>query len=167
MRFPYREDKCMTTNYEDLITKYSATVFRCAYSYVNNRSDAEDIMQEVFLKYLVKKPVFNDETHEKAWFLRVTINMCKSYLRSSWLKKREEIDDDMRDKTYIENDPTLWELVRQLPEKYRVVVELYFVEGYTIKEISVILKKNPSTIGTWLERGKKQLRKTMEDGENE
>lgn len=99
--------------------------------------------------------------------LRVTINMCKSYLRSSWLKKREEIDDDMRDKTYIENDPTLWELVRQLPEKYRVVVELYFVEGYTIKEISVILKKNPSTIGTWLERGKKQLRKTMEDGENE
>lgn len=68
MRFPYREDKCMTTNYEDLITKYSATVFRCAYSYVNNRSDAEDIMQEVFLKYLVKKPVFNDETHEKAWF---------------------------------------------------------------------------------------------------
>jgi len=157
----------MTTNYEDLITKYSATVFRCAYSYVNNRSDAEDIMQEVFLKYLVKKPVFNDETHEKAWFLRVTINMCKSYLRSSWLKKREEIDDDMRDKTYIENDPTLWELVRQLPEKYRVVVELYFVEGYTIKEISVILKKNPSTIGTWLERGKKQLRKTMEDGENE
>jgi len=157
----------MTTNYEDLITKYSATVFRCAYSYVNNRSDAEDIMQEVFLKYLVKKPIFNDETHEKAWFLRVTINMCKSYLRSSWLKKREEIDDDMRDKTYIENDPTLWELVRQLPEKYRVVVELYFVEGYTIKEISVILKKNPSTIGTWLERGKKQLRKTMEDGENE
>lgn len=157
----------MTTNYEDLITKYSATVFRCAYSYVNNRSDAEDIMQEVFLKYLVKKPVFNDETHEKAWFLRVTINMCKSYLRSSWLKKREEIDDDMRDKTYIENDPTLWELVRQLPEKYRVVVELYFVEGYTIKEISVILKKNPSTIGTWLERGKKKLRKAMEDGENE
>jgi len=157
----------MTTNYEDLITKYSATVFRCAYSYVNNRTDAEDIMQEVFLKYLVKKPIFNDETHEKAWFLRVTINMCKSYLRSSWLKKREEIDDDMRDKTYIENDPTLWELVRQLPEKYRVVVELYFVEGYTIKEISVILKKNPSTIGTWLERGKKQLRKTMEDGENE
>ena len=157
----------MTKNYEDLITKYSSAVFRCAYSYVNNRSDAEDIMQEVFLKYLVKKPVFNDETHEKAWFLRVTINMCKSYLRSSWLKKREEIDDDMRDKTYIENDPTLWELVRQLPEKYRVVVELYFVEGYTIKEISVILKKNPSTIGTWLERGKKQLRKTMEDGENE
>lgn len=167
MRFPFREEKHMTKNYEDLITKYSSAVFRCAYSYVNNRSDAEDIMQEVFLKYLVKKPVFNDETHEKAWFLRVTINMCKSYLRSSWLKKREEIDDDMRDKTYIENDPTLWELVRQLPEKYRVVVELYFVEGYTIKEISVILKKNPSTIGTWLERGKKQLRKTMEDGENE
>ena len=156
----------MTKNYEDYITKYSATVFRCAYSYVNNRSDAEDIMQEVFLKYIVKKPVFNDETHEKAWFLRVTINMCKSYLRSSWLKKRDEIDDDMRDKTYIENDPELWELVKQLPEKYRVVVELHFVEGYTIKEISMILKKNPSTIGTWLERGKKQLRKAMEDGEN-
>ena len=156
----------MTKNYEDYITKYSATVFRCAYSYVNNRADAEDIMQEVFLKYLVKKPVFNDETHEKAWFLRVTINMCKSYLRSSWLKKRKEIDDDMRGRAYSENDPELWELVKQLPEKYRVVVELHFVEGYTIKEISAILKKNQSTVGTWLERGKKQLRKAMEDGEN-
>ena len=157
----------MTRNYEKLTTKYSATVFRCAYSYVNNRSDAEDIMQEVFLKYLVKKPVFNDETHEKAWFLRVTINMCKSYLRSSWMKKREEMSDDMSDKISVDSDPELWELVKQLPEKYRVVVELHFVEGYTIKEISMILKKNPSTIGTWLERGKKQLRKVMEDGENE
>lgn len=157
----------MTKNYEDLITKYSATVFRCAYSYVNNRSDAEDIMQEVFLKYLVKKPVFNNATHEKAWFLRVTINMCKSYLRSSWLKKRDSMDDDVKDEIYIEKDPELWELVKQLSEKYRVVVVLHFVEGYTIKEISTILKKNQSTVGTWLERGKKQLRKAMEDGENE
>ncbi len=156
----------MTTNYEDLITKYSATVFRCAYSYVNNRSDAEDIMQEVFLKYLVKKPIFNNETHEEAWFLRVTINMCKSYLRSSWLKKRDIMTDNMENDICIERDPDLWELVRQLPEKYRVVVVLHFVEGYTIKEISRILKKNRSTIGTWLERGKKKLRKAMEEGEN-
>ena len=156
----------MTTNYEDLITKYSATVFRCAYSYVNNRSDAEDIMQEVFLKYLVKKPIFNNETHEEAWFLRVTINMCKSYLKSSWLKKRDIMTDNMENDICIERDPDLWELVRQLPEKYRVVVVLHFVEGYTIKEISRILKKNQSTIGTWLERGKKKLRKAMEEGEN-
>ncbi len=157
----------MTNSYEELITKYSASVFRCAYSYVNNRSDAEDIIQEVFLKYLVKKPVFKDELHEKAWFLRVTINMSKSYLRSSWLKKREMLDDDMKDEMSIENDPELWELVKQLPEKYRVVVELHFIEGYTIREISMILKKNQSTVGTWLERGKKQLRKAMEDGDNE
>ena len=156
----------MTTNYEDLITKYSATVFRCAYSYVNNRSDAEDIMQEVFLKYLVKKPIFNNETHEEAWFLCVTINMCKSYLKSSWLKKRDIMTDNMENDICIERDPDLWELVRQLPEKYRVVVVLHFVEGYTIKEISRILKKNQSTIGTWLERGKKKLRKAMEEGEN-
>ena len=156
----------MDINYEELITKYSSAVFRCAYSFVNNRSDAEDIMQEVFLKYLVKKPVFNDEAHEKAWFLRVTINMSKSYLRSFWLKKREPMDDDVKEKIYIEKDPELWEMVKQLPKKYRVVVELHFIEGYTIKEISMILKKNQSTVGTWLERGKKQLRKAMEDEKN-
>lgn len=157
----------MTKKYEMLINKYSSAVFRCAYSFVNNRSDAEDIMQEVFLKYLVKTPVFNDETHEKAWFLRVTINMSKSYLRSSWLKKREPMDDDVKDEICIEKDPELWAMVKQLPEKYRVVVELHFIEGYTIREISMILKKNQSTVGTWLERGKKQLRKAMEDGDNE
>lgn len=157
----------MTKNYEDLITKYSSAVFRCAYSYVNNRSDAEDIMQEVFLKYLVKKPIFNNATHEKAWFMRVTINMCKSYLRSSWLKKRAPMDDDVKDEICIEKDPDLWDKVKQLPEKYRVVVELHFIEGYTIKEISMILKKNQSTVGTWLERGKKLLRKAMEAEENE
>lgn len=167
MRFPFREEKHMTKNYEDLITKYSSAVFRCAYSYVNNRSDAEDIMQEVFLKYLVKKPVFNNETHEKAWFLRVTINTCKSYLRSSWLKKRDPMDDDVKEEICIEKDPELWELVKQLPEKYRVVVELHFIEGYTIREISMILKKNQSTVGTWLERGKKLLRKAMEAEKNE
>ena len=156
----------MDINYEELITKYSSAVFRCAYSFVNNRNDAEDIMQEVFLKYLVKKPVFNDEAHEKAWFLRVTINMSKSYLRSFWLKKREPMDDDVKEKIYIEKDPELWEMVKQLPKKYRVVVELHFIEGYTIKEISMILKKNQSTVGTWLERGKKQLRKAMEDEKN-
>ncbi|MBQ2884492.1 MAG: hypothetical protein IJE43_12085 [Alphaproteobacteria bacterium] len=58
-------------------------------------------------------------------------------------------------------------MVKQLPEKYRVVVELHFIEGYTIREISMILKKNQSTVGTWLERGKKLLRKAMEAEKNE
>ena len=157
----------MTQNYENLITKHSATVFRCAYSYVKSRSDAEDIMQEVFLKYLTKQPVFNDESHEKAWFIRVTINMSKSYLRSSWFKKREEMKDDMRDDAIAETEPELWEMVKALPEKYRIVIELHFVEGYTIKEIAMILRKNPSTVGTWLQRGNKQLRREMEERNDE
>ena len=164
VRFPYRREKAtMQTNYEKLITKYSAAVFRCAYSYVKSRSDAEDIMQEVFLKYLTKKPVFNDETHEEAWFVRVTINMSKSYLRSIWFKKREALPEDVKEQTVPEADPELWQMVKALPEKYRIVVTLHFIEGYTIREIGMILKKNPSTVGTWLERGKKQLRKAMEE----
>jgi len=164
MYFPYRREKhIMTQNYENLITKYSAALFRCAYSYVKSRSDAEDIMQEVFLKYLTKQPVFNDESHEKAWFIRVTINTSKSYLRSSWFKKREELKYDMRDDVIAETKPELWEMVKALPEKYRIVIELHFVEGYTIKEITMILKKHSYTVGTWLQRGKKQLRREMEE----
>lgn len=157
----------MKRDYEEKIEKYSATVFRCAYSFVKNRHDAEDIMQEVFTKYLTKKPSFVDENHEKAWFIRVTINMSKNYLRSFWFKNREELPEDFTGNNEGESNSEIWSAIYELPEKYRVTIIMHYIEGYSIKEISQILKKKPSTIGTWLERGKKRLKQIMEERQND
>ena len=153
----------MKRDHEEKIEKYSATVFRCAYSFVKNRHDAEDIMQEVFVKYLTKKPFFADENHEKAWFIRVTINMSKNYLRSFWFRNREEFSDDLVGDNDNESSAELWSAIYELPEKYRVTIVMYYIENYSIKEISQILKKKQSTVGTWLERGKKKLKQIMEE----
>lgn len=157
----------MKRDYEEKIEKYSATVFRCAYSFVKNRHDAEDIMQEVFTKYLTKKPSFVDENHEKAWFIRVTINMSKNYLRSFWFKNREELPEDFTGNNEGESNSEIWSAIYELPEKYRVTIIMHYIEGYSIKEISQILKKKPSTIGTWLERGKKRLKQIIEERQND
>lgn len=157
----------MKRDHEEKIEKYSATVFRCAYSFVKNRHDAEDIMQEVFMKYLTKTPSFVDENHEKAWFIRVTINMSKNYLRSFWFKNREELPEDFTGNNEGESNSEIWSAIYELPEKYRVTIIMHYIEGYSIKEISQILKKKPSTIGTWLERGKKRLKQIMEEKQND
>lgn len=157
----------MKRDHEEKIEKYSATVFRCAYSLVKNRHDAEDIMQEVFMKYLVKNPSFKDENHEKAWFIRVTINMSKNYLKSFWFRNRREFSEDIVENNEGESSPELWLAIYELPEKYRITIVMHYIENYSIKEISQILKKKPSTIGTWLERGKKRLKQIMEEEQND
>lgn len=154
----------MSNHPEEIIRKYSGSMFRYAYSYCGSRADAEDIVQEAFYRYLVKKPVFRDENHEKAWFLRVTINLSQNYVRTFWHRKVDALEDDIPDVTNDEKE--IWDLVHQLPDKYRVVIELHYWEGYSLNEIAVILKKNPSTVGTWFERAKRLLGKSIRSDTN-
>lgn len=77
----------------DIIERYKDTVFKIAYAYCKNKSDSEDVFQEVFLRYFRKGPVFKDTDHEKAWFVRVTINCCKKLLLSSWFRKVLPLED--------------------------------------------------------------------------
>ena len=89
-----------------LVNKYANVMLRCAYTYCGNLTDAEDIIQEVFLKYLNKLPNFNNDEHEKAWFLRVTINTSKDYLKSFWHQKTEPINDSI---SYVnEIEENIW-----------------------------------------------------------
>lgn len=154
------EKEAMADDFDRIVNKYSEAMFRCAYTYCNNKQDAEDIIQEVFYKYLLKRPRFEDVSHEKAWLLRVTINTSKNYVHSFWHRNVECIQEDI---PYMKSEEKeIWDLVRNLPEKYRIVVELHYLEGYSIKEIAEILNKNNSTVGTWFERAKKMLKEYME-----
>lgn len=142
-----------------LVNKYANVMLRCAYTYCGNLTDAEDIIQEVFLKYLCKIPQFNNEEHEKAWFIRVTINTSKDYIKSFWRRKTEPINEHMLYKD--EADVSIWDMVQKLIPKYRIVILLYYKEGYSIRQIAEILKVKESTIGTQLSRARDMLKEKM------
>ena len=146
---------------ELLVEKYSDQLYRTAYFQCKNRHDAEDIVQEVFIKYMKKKPSFVDEDHERAWFLRTTINLSKDYFKSFWNRKTQAIFDNIP--YYMEENNDLLNMIYELPYKYRVVIQLYYMEGYSLEEISEILHKNLSTVKTRVRRAKELLKKRRED----
>lgn len=156
-----QEKKIKEIKVDELVDKYSKLMYHIAFNYCKNRADAEDIIQDVFYKYINKKPDFTDEDHERAWFLRVTINTSKDYTKSFWFKKTEGLNKDI---SFVnEKEKYIWELVQILPIKDRIVIQLYYQEGYLIKEISSILGIRESTICSRLERARKKLRKLCEE----
>lgn len=115
-------------------------VYRVAFTYCKNPHDAEDIAQEVFLKYITSNSNIQSEEHLKAWFITVTANHCKNLLKSSWFKKTQPLDDNLPFKQ--EKDYNLYHTVMSLPKHFRVVVYLFYYEDYSIKEIAHMLEKN-------------------------
>lgn len=141
--------------------KYKDLVFRLAYSYCGNSTDADDIFQEVFLRYYRKKPRFENEEHEKAWFIRVTINCSKSLLTTLWRTRTVELDENIPFQDSHESD--LFRAIMELPPKYCAVIELYYYEGYKIREIAELLHRSENAIKQQLSRARKQLKKTLSE----
>ena len=152
----------------EIISKYSDTVYRMAYSMVKNRYDADDIHQEVFVRYIKKRPKFESTEHENAWFLRVTINLCKNLWKTAWRRKvvsMEEFPEEtkMPEGTEIPEENPIIEAVRKLPQKYRVVIHLFYYEEMSIEEISGVLHMKPSTVRTHLTRARAKLKGFLEN----
>lgn len=145
---------------DSIFGKYKDTVFRLAYAYTKNRADADDVFQEVFLRYFKANPEFKDYNHEKAWFIRVTINCSKKLLTSSWFKRVVPIDENIR--FDLEEKSKMFYAVMTLPKKYSVVVHLYYYEDYSIKEISGITGIKETTIQSQLMRGRNMLKEILE-----
>lgn len=149
----------------DLIEKYGNSVLHIAYTYLKNMSDAEDIMQDVFLKIINKVPKFNDETHEKAWIMRTSINMCKNKINLFWNKNRIS-SDNLEYVSYNENfgdDSTVIDAVLSLPQNYRIVIYLYYYEGYSTKEIAELINKSDSTVRSSLLRARLKLKDLLKE----
>jgi len=149
---------------EEIIKKYSDTVYKLAYAQMRNKSDADDIYQEVFIRFIRKKPRFESEEHAKAWFIRVTVNCCKKYWASSWFK-RNIITNDLPEETTSELIELSLELDK-LPEKYRYVIHLFYYEDMSIEKISKVLNRKPSTVRTQLTRGRRLLKDILEEASN-
>lgn len=141
------------------IEKYADTVRRICFVHLKNYHDVEDVFQEVFLKYILHDAPFNNENHEKAWLIRVTVNACKDNLKNVFKKRVTSIHELVKEPSYMDEytQETL-EAVLKLPQKYRDVIYLFYYEGYTVAEISEILGKKENTIYTWLSRARLQLK---------
>lgn len=151
---------------KEILEKYSDMVYRIALTRCRNRENAEDIFQDVFIKYSEKNPKFENEEHEKAWFIRVTINMTKNLLSAGWNKKSVELDENIMLENKEEYD--VYSAVCELPNNYRTVIYLLYYEGYKVREISKLMKTNENTIKTWLSRAREILKEKLEGGfENE
>lgn len=148
-----------------VIERYSDTVRRLCAVHLRNDADTEDIFQTVFLKYVLSSVSFENEEHEKAWFIRVTINACKDLLKSFFHRHTVSLDDVIEHPIELSPDyQDVWEAVISLPQKYRDVVYLHYFEDYTAPQISRILGKNVNTIYTLLTRSKQMLRERLGGG---
>lgn len=155
-------------NFQNIINKHSDTVYRIALTRCKNKDDAEDIFQNVFLKYAEKIPKFKSDEHEKAWFIKVTINMTKNELNKYWNKNVESIEENISNlpsNTY-ENEKTddILLHVNNLPLNYKTAIYLMYYEGYKINEIAKLMATNENTIKTWLFRAKQVLKEKIEGG---
>ena len=148
---------------ENLFEQYSDMVYRIAISYGNQIQMAEDVVQEVFLRFMKKRPQFKNCQHEKAWFIRVTVNCCKSMVSSAWMRRTQPLEDT--DQAVLpfqhqdEND--LYELLQQLPAKYRTVLYLRYYEEYQVKEIAKLLHITPNLVSARLSRAKKMMKQEI------
>lgn len=158
-----REQLC--GNLDELLEVYGDMVYRVALQNMGNIADAQDVAQDVFLRILKKQPQFTSKTHEKAWILRVTINICKDYWKYQRLRTTVELKDNLAGSKETADFGLLYE-VMQLPEKYRNVIYLFYYEELSVAMIADILQKKEATILTWLHRARKQLKNRLEEGEN-
>lgn len=141
---------------ELLVRTHENTLYRAALALLGNSQEAEDAVQDTFLKYLEKAPSFADNSHERAWLLRVTINGCKSRLRSPWHRQRVPLLD-----SYPAADPeerTALETAMTLPPRERAVIHLYYCEGYSTPEIAAITGEAEGTVRSRLSRARSKLR---------
>jgi RNA polymerase sigma-70 factor (ECF subfamily) len=145
----------------EMVERYKNTVFRIAYAYCRNRSDAEDVFQEVFLRYFRKSPSFSDSSHEKAWFIKVTVNCCKKLCLSSWYKKMVPLEEDISFETREESE--LYYAVMELPLKYRIAVHLYYYEDYNIRQIAKMTNQKETTVATQLQRARQHLKSKLKE----
>lgn len=135
-------------------------VYRLCFIFLKNTTDADDAVQSIFLKLFKNNKAFHDREHEKAWLIVTTKNTCKDVLKSWWRSRRVDIDF-FSEKLYwdnVEQQRDILEKLLLLPEKYKTVLYLYYVEDYSIKEISKLLDRKESTLQTQLSKGRSRLK---------
>lgn len=153
----------MNETFSEKYDLYGKTIFKIAMTYLGNKSDAEDVMQEVFIKLLYHAPEFKSKDYEKYWIIRTTSNICKNMLKSFWHKNTDNLEG-VSEYFSGQYETNIAELLFQLEPKYRIVLYLMYYEGYSIKEIADMLSVSQSAVKMRLKRGREMLKLDIEEG---
>ena len=159
---PMRSRTEVNARAEQLLDRYGNSLLRYAYSYLHNMEDAEEVLQDTLVQFLKTAPAFESEAHEKAWLLRVAGNLSKNRLSYNAVRAADELNDEL----VAENRNDLsfvWQAVRDLPEKYRAPVHLFYHEGYSTRQIAEILQRGEATVRSDLHRGRALLREILKE----
>jgi len=132
-------------------------LYRICLCHLCNEHDADDALQNVFIQYLKKAPVFNEPEHEKAWLIRVTLSICRNMYKFR-LKHTHINIDDLYDYYKSENDSSILDSVMRLPQKYKIVVDLFYVEGYQCDEIEKIIGISSAAVRKRLQKARELLK---------
>lgn len=143
---------------------YKTMLFRIAFSYLGNKHDCEDVLQEAFIKLCYNAPDFPGDEDEKRWIIRVTINLCKNHLKSYWNRNKINLEELEEFATLPEDKEILTEILH-LPVKYNTVIQLYYFIGYNVAEISKLLNLSESAVKMRLKRGRELLKIELEDSQ--
>ncbi len=146
---------------EYAVKKYSQMLFRICYNILGNKQDAEDALQETFLRYMLKAPLFKDSDHEKAWLIKVATNISKNIRRFNSIHSAENFDE-LHNIGVNDSDRDIFFLIMSLPPKHRIVLDLYYIEGYKANEIAKILNISPVAVRKRLQYGRKYLKTEFE-----
>lgn len=144
-----------------IVEEHADMVYRIAFVQMKQKSDAEDVFQDVFLQLVRYADTLKSLEHVKPWLIRVTINCCHKHHNKAWRKRSVAMAEEQFSEEYVETDGQVEDLLEatwELPEAQRLVIHLFYLEGYSIKEISQLLDQSESAIKTRLSRGRDSLR---------
>ena len=154
----------MEETFEQVYAACGEMLYRLAALYLGSAGEAEDVLQDVFVKLLSRRRTFQNEEHRKRWLIRVAVNQCKSTLRSTWLRRTVPLEEQTDTPVFDRPEQSeLFDQVMALPKNYRLVVYLYYYEGYQAREIAELTHRNLSTVQTWLMRARGQLQRSLKE----
>lgn len=149
---------------EQVIERYKDVLFRIAYNICRSEADADDAVQDCFIKYHNQLMDFDSEEHIKAWLIRVTINLSKNLISSFWHRNTVNWEEYMESMPFEDaHDSDLFRVVMEMPQKYRIPIHLFYYEDYSIKEIAEIINCPENTVKSQLNRGRKLLKKALKE----
>ncbi len=144
---------------EKTFDTYADMIYSLSFIMLRNKSDAEDIVQDTFVKYMRSDKQFESEDHKKAWLIRVSSNLCRDLLRYSSRHRTENIED-LKETTAAPAETEIREALYSLPENIRIVMLLHYVHEYKVREIADILKITQSAVKMRLKKGREILENT-------
>lgn len=154
----------MRRSVQELFEKYQNNLYAVAFNICKNAEDAKDVVQDTFIQYHLFRKEFDNEQHIRAWLIRVAINKAKNINRSFWHKNKRPLEDYMETLTFeTPESEELFETVMALPEKFRIVIHLFYYEDYSIREIADILKISESNVKVRLSRGRSLLKEKLQE----